>query len=42
MTLPAFIHDQMDWATVVAKKEERPDLMAEGDHLLRLIVNGEG
>ncbi|MDX8346525.1 nucleotidyltransferase domain-containing protein [Cognatiyoonia sp. IB215446] len=38
----AFIHEQIEWATVVAKKEERPDLMAEGDHLLRMIVKGEG
>lgn len=40
--IDTFIHDQMDWAKVVAKKEERPYLMAEGDHLLRMIVTSEG
>ena len=35
-----FIQDQMAWATVVAKKEERPDLKIEGDLLLRQIING--
>ncbi len=33
-----FIQEQMAWATTVAKKHERPDLMAEGDRLLRGIV----
>ena len=37
--IDAFIHDQIAWAEVVAKQEERPDLMAEGDALLRQIVN---
>ncbi|MGD1883315.1 MAG: nucleotidyltransferase domain-containing protein [Paracoccaceae bacterium] len=37
--IDAFIHDQIGWSEVVAKQEERPDLMAEGDALLRQIVN---
>jgi predicted nucleotidyltransferase len=36
-----FIQDQMAWATVVAKKDERPDLTAEGDRLLRGIVKDD-
>ncbi|MEO0915582.1 MAG: nucleotidyltransferase domain-containing protein [Pseudomonadota bacterium] len=36
-----FIREQIDWAAVVAKKDDRPDLMAEGDRLLRMIVKGE-
>lgn len=36
-----FIHDQMSWASVVVKKEERPELMAEGDNLLRGILKGD-
>ena len=39
--IDAFIREQIAWATVVAKKEERPDLMAEGDSLLRSIVMGD-
>ena len=35
-----FIHEQIEWATVVARKEERPELLAEGDRLLRDIVTG--
>ena len=38
--IDTFIRKQITWATVVAKAEERPDLMAEGDELLREIVNG--
>mgnify|MGYP001793103740 FL=1 len=34
----AFIHEQIEWASVVAKKEERPDLLAEGEQILRDIV----
>ena len=37
--IDAFIHDQIGWSEVVAKQDERPDLMAEGDALLRQIVN---
>lgn len=37
--IDAFIHDQIAWAEVVVKMDERPDLMAEGDALLRQIVN---
>jgi predicted nucleotidyltransferase len=39
--IDAFIHEQIAWATVVAKTEERPDLMAEGDRLLRGIVKDD-
>ncbi|MEP6017891.1 MAG: nucleotidyltransferase domain-containing protein [Paracoccaceae bacterium] len=39
--IDTFIREQIAWATVVAKKEERPDLMAEGDSLLRSIVKGD-
>ena len=39
--IDAFILDQIAWAEVVAKQEERPDLMAEGDTLLRLILKGD-
>ena len=39
--IDAFIREQIAWATVVAKKEERPDLVAEGDSLLRSIVMGD-
>ena len=39
--IDAFIKDQIAWATVVAKQDDRPDLMAEGDALLRQIVNGD-
>jgi predicted nucleotidyltransferase len=35
-----FIQEQMSWASVVAKKEERPDLMAEGNDLFRWIIKG--
>ncbi|WP_170397427.1 DNA polymerase beta superfamily protein [Ruegeria arenilitoris] len=33
-----FIHDQMAWAAVVKKNEDRLDLMAEGNNLLLYIV----
>ncbi|SMR71143.1 hypothetical protein SAMN04488030_0767 [Aliiroseovarius halocynthiae] len=39
--IDAFIQDQIAWAKVVAKQDERPDLMAEGDALLRSIVKGD-
>ena len=32
------IQDQMQWATDVAKLDDRPDLKAEGDDILRAIV----
>jgi len=35
-----FINEQIAWAEGVAKREERPDLMAEGDEILRAIVYG--
>jgi len=38
--IDAFIHKQIEWATVVAKLDERPDLMAEGNDILREIVSG--
>ncbi len=37
--IDAFIHEQIAWANVVAKLEERPDLMAEGNDILHAIVN---
>lgn len=37
----AFIHEQIEWATASAKKDKHQDFLAEGDHLLRIIVNGE-
>lgn len=37
-----FIHEQIAWAEVVSKQDNRPDLTAEGDELLRAIVNGRG
>ena len=36
-----FIRAQIEWATVVGKTEDRPDLKAEGDALLRDIVKGD-
>ncbi|WP_109312716.1 hypothetical protein [Ruegeria sp. AU67] len=33
-----FILDQMAWAAVVKKNEDRLDLIAEGDSLLRYFV----
>jgi len=39
--IDAFIQEQIAWATVVAKKDDRPDLMAEGNKLLRSIVKGD-
>ncbi|MCP3969104.1 MAG: nucleotidyltransferase domain-containing protein [Rhodobacteraceae bacterium] len=39
--IDAFILDQIAWAEVVAKLDDRPDLRAEGDELLRAIVKGE-
>ena len=39
--IDAFIYDQIACAEVVAKQDERPDLMAEGDALLRSIVKGD-
>jgi len=36
--IDTFIHKQIEWASVVAKKDERPNLMAEGDRLLRQII----
>ncbi|WP_145974844.1 hypothetical protein [Ruegeria atlantica] len=33
-----FIQDQMAWSSVVKKNEDRLDLMAEGNNLLRYIV----
>jgi len=38
--IDAFIHDQIAWAEVSAKRDDRPDLTAEGDLLLRAIVKG--
>lgn len=38
--IDSFIQEQISWATVIAKKEDRPDLMAEGDLLFRDIVKG--
>lgn len=37
--IDAFVQDQIAWAEVVAKRDDRPDLMREGDALLRSIVN---
>ncbi|MBW4707240.1 nucleotidyltransferase domain-containing protein [Roseobacter sp. YSTF-M11] len=39
--IDAFIYDQIAWAEVVAKRDDRPDLMTEGDEMLRSIVSGE-
>ncbi len=39
--IDAFIHDQIAWFEVVAKRDDRPDLMTEGDKLFRLIVSSE-
>ncbi|MEL6646952.1 MAG: nucleotidyltransferase domain-containing protein [Pseudomonadota bacterium] len=39
--IDAFIHEQIEWASVVAKKEKRPDLITEGDRILRMIIKGE-
>ena len=36
-----FIHEQIAWAQEVAKQDHRPDLMAEGDALLRQLVKGD-
>ncbi len=33
-----FIQDQMAWASDVKKNEDRPDLIAEGNSLLRYII----
>lgn len=38
--IDAFIHDQIGWAAAVAKADARPDLMAEGERLLRDLVKG--
>ncbi len=35
-----FVEDQINWASVVSKSNEQPDLMNEGDELLRSIVAG--
>jgi hypothetical protein len=31
----------MQWASVVARLEDRPDLTREGDDIFRTIVNGD-
>jgi len=35
-----FIQEQIQWATVVAKLDDRLDLMKEGDDILRTLVKG--
>jgi len=39
-TVDAFIHAQIRWAGGVARQEKRPNLWADGDDLLRMIVKG--
>lgn len=36
-----FIQEQMQWATVVAKLDNRPDLMDEGDDIFRKVIKGD-
>jgi hypothetical protein len=33
-----FIHEQLNWAKVVPKLQERPDLLHEGDGILRNLL----